>query len=84
MAGMPEMQEQFSGSAKEIHTMTIRHFLNTQDFSRAELDALLAQAAAFKRTRHGSDLAGRSIALLFFNPSLRTLASMPVPASWRQ
>jgi len=55
--------------------MTIRHFLNTQDFSRAELDALLAQAAAFKRTRLGRDLAGRSIALLFFNPSMRTRTS---------
>src|SRR5262249_61483204 len=60
--------------------MTIRHFLNTQDWSRAELDALLAQAAAFKRTRLGSDLAGRSIALLFFNPSMRTRTSFELGA----
>ena len=57
-----------------------RHFLNTQDFSRAELDALLAQAAAFKRTRHGRDLAGKSIALLFFNPSMRTRTSFELGA----
>jgi len=60
--------------------MTVRHFLSTQDFSRAELDALLAQAAAFKRTRHGRDLAGRSIALLFFNPSMRTRTSFELGA----
>jgi len=58
----------------------LRHFLNTQDFSRAELDALLAQAAAFKRTRHGRDLVGRSIALLFFNPSMRTRTSFELGA----
>ena len=57
-----------------------RHFLNTQDFSRAELDALLAQAAAFKRTRHGRDLADKSIALLFFNPSMRTRTSFELGA----
>jgi len=60
--------------------MTVRHFLSTQDFSRAELDALLAQAAAFKRTRQGRDLAGRSIALLFFNPSMRTRTSFELGA----
>jgi N-acetylornithine carbamoyltransferase len=60
--------------------MTIHHFLNTQDFSRAELDALLAQAAAFKRTRLGRDLAGRSIALLFFNSSMRTRTSFELGA----
>src|SRR5437868_11185086 len=58
----------------------LRHFLNTQDFSRADLDALLAQAAAFKRTRQGRDLAGRSIALLFFNPSMRTRTSFELGA----
>jgi len=60
--------------------MTIRHFLNTQDWSRSELDALLAQAAAFKRTRFGRDLEGRSIALLFFNPSMRTRKSFELGA----
>ena len=45
-----------------------------------ELDALLAQAAAFKRTPMGDDLKGRSIALLFFNPSLRTRSSFELGA----
>jgi N-acetylornithine carbamoyltransferase len=60
--------------------MTIRHFLNTQDWSRTELDALLARAAVFKRERLGHDLAGRSIALLFFNPSMRTRTSFELGA----
>jgi N-acetylornithine carbamoyltransferase len=60
--------------------MTVRHFLNTQDWSRADLDALLAQAAMFKRSKLGRDLAGRSIALLFFNPSMRTRTSFELGA----
>ncbi|MBS0487061.1 MAG: acetylornithine carbamoyltransferase, partial [Proteobacteria bacterium] len=60
--------------------MTIRHFLSSQDWSRAELDALLAQAAAFKRNKAGRELAGKSIALLFFNPSMRTRTSFELGA----
>ena len=60
--------------------MTLRHFLTTQDFSRAELDALLDEAARFKREKLGRDLAGRTIALVFFNPSMRTRTSFEVGA----
>jgi N-acetylornithine carbamoyltransferase len=60
--------------------MTIRHFLSTQDWSRADLDALLAQAAAFKRNKLGRELGGKSIALLFFNPSMRTRTSFELGA----
>ena len=60
--------------------MPPRHFLSTQDWSRAELDALLARAAAFKRSKHGRELAGKSIALLFFNPSMRTRTSFELGA----
>ncbi len=58
----------------------MRHFLSTQDWSRADLDALLAQAAAFKRCKAGTQLAGKSIALLFFNPSMRTRTSFELGA----
>jgi N-acetylornithine carbamoyltransferase len=63
----------------------MKHFLNTQDLTRAELDALLASAARFKRERAsnrqvGDALAGRSIALVFFNASLRTRASFELGA----
>ncbi|MBP6597666.1 MAG: acetylornithine carbamoyltransferase, partial [Arenimonas sp.] len=47
----------------------MKHFLNTQDWTRPELDALLAQAAQFKRIKAGGQLKGKSIALVFFNPS---------------
>ena len=55
------------------------NFLSTTDLTRNELEQLLDGAARFKS---GSDqtkpLAGRSVALVFFNPSLRTRASMHV------
>ncbi|MGA9342193.1 MAG: N-acetylornithine carbamoyltransferase [Rhodanobacteraceae bacterium] len=60
--------------------MTIRHFLSTQDWTRTELDELLVQAAVFKRSKLGSQLQGKSIALLFFNPSMRTRTSFEVGA----
>ena len=60
--------------------MSLRHFLSTQDWSRAELDALLERAAAFKRTPHGRQLAGKAVALLFFNPSMRTRTSFELGA----
>ncbi len=56
-----------------------RNFLRTSDWSRSELQSLIESALRFK---HGDDqarmLEGRSIALVFFNPSLRTRASMQV------
>src|SRR5256714_11566646 len=56
-----------------------RDFLNTADWSRDELESLLATAQRFKRGDEQSQpLAGRSVALAFFNPSLRTRASMQV------
>ena len=58
----------------------MKHFLNTQDWTRPELDALLADAARFKREKFGDALKGRSIALLFFNPSLRTRTSFELGA----
>ncbi|HEY0333521.1 MAG TPA: acetylornithine carbamoyltransferase, partial [Stenotrophomonas sp.] len=60
--------------------MSLKHFLNTQDWSRAEIDALLTQAALFKRNKLGGELKGRSIALVFFNPSMRTRTSFELGA----
>lgn len=53
----------------------MKHFLNTQDWSRPDIDALLRDAANFKRHKLGDALKGRSVALVFFNPSLRTRTS---------
>ena len=56
-----------------------RDFLTTGDWTRAELDQLIDSALRFKNGPATSPaLAGRSIALVFFNPSLRTRASMQV------
>lgn len=60
--------------------MPLRHFLTTQDFTRPELDAMLDDAARFKREKLGRDLAGRTIALLFFNSSMRTRSSFEIGA----
>ena len=55
------------------------HFLTTANYSRAELDQLIDSAKRLKGSDSQSKpLAGKSIALVFFNPSLRTRASMQV------
>jgi N-acetylornithine carbamoyltransferase len=55
------------------------NFLSTSSFSRQQLESLVEHAI---RIKAGSDreklLAGKSVALVFFNPSLRTRASMQV------
>jgi len=53
----------------------VRHFLSTLDYSRAEIEALLDDARRLKSGPTAATLAGKSIALLFFNPSLRTRTS---------
>jgi N-acetylornithine carbamoyltransferase len=56
-----------------------RDLLNTADFSRDELTSLLDLAARFKSGDYNHrPLDGRSVALVFFNPSLRTRASMEI------
>ena len=57
----------------------MRNFLTTEDLDRNALIKLLDAAAAYKQGRTRSKpLDGKSIALVFFNPSLRTRASMQV------
>ena len=56
-----------------------RHFLTTADWTREELEGLLDAALRLKRGEDQSrPLEGRSVGLVFFNPSLRTRASMQV------
>jgi N-acetylornithine carbamoyltransferase len=55
------------------------HLLNTIGMSREQLDQLIESALIFKnRADFSKPLAGKSVALVFFNPSLRTRASMQV------
>ncbi|HEV7798671.1 MAG TPA: N-acetylornithine carbamoyltransferase [Pyrinomonadaceae bacterium] len=57
----------------------MKDFLTTADCSRDELEALIDSALRFKQERNQSQfLQGKSVALVFFNPSLRTRASMQV------
>jgi N-acetylornithine carbamoyltransferase len=57
-----------------------KDFLSTGDWTRAELEGLIEEALRLKRgdAQDARPLAGRSVALVFFNPSLRTRASMQV------
>jgi N-acetylornithine carbamoyltransferase len=57
----------------------MKNFLTTADWSPAELSQLIDSAERFKTGEDKSKpLAGKSVALVFFNPSLRTRASMQV------
>jgi N-acetylornithine carbamoyltransferase len=55
------------------------NFLTTADLTKGVLEQLIASALRFKSGHDQAEpLAGRSIALVFFNPSLRTRASMQI------
>src|SRR5713101_5026337 len=56
-----------------------KNFLTTGEWAREELEGLVEKALDFKRVAARANLlGGRSVALVFFNPSLRTRASMQV------
>jgi len=53
--------------------------LSTYDLATEDIDELLQAAKSFKAERRvTNELAGRSVALVFLNPSLRTRASMQI------
>lgn len=55
------------------------NFLTTSDHSTGDLELILESALRLKKRRvQDQPLAGKSVALVFFNPSLRTRASMQV------
>lgn len=57
----------------------MNNFLTTADFRQSELEGLIDAALQFKANRSQSPaLGGKSVALVFFNPSLRTRASMQI------
>lgn len=58
----------------------MRHFLNTADWSRDELQLMLEDAKMMKKSPYGDALAGKTVALLFLNNSLRTRTSFDVGA----
>lgn len=60
----------------------MKHFLTTQEWSKQDLDALLVHAAELKSTPLQPLLEGKSVALVFMNPSLRTRASFEI-GTWQ-
>ncbi len=58
----------------------MKHFLTTADWSQDEIKALLNHAADLKTNPLQPLLEGKSIALVFFNPSLRTRTSFELGA----
>lgn len=58
----------------------MRHFLSTMDWTRAELQALIDDATNLKANPMQPRLKDRAVALLFFNPSMRTRTSFSVGA----
>jgi len=54
------------------------NFLKTSDFETNAIEAMVASALKFKEGAQEKSLNGKSVALVFFNPSLRTRASMQV------
>lgn len=53
----------------------MKRFLDLADFSREEILDLLALARHLEQHPEPRALAGKILGLVFFNPSLRTLAS---------
>lgn len=53
----------------------MKHFLSTSDWPVEDLESLLRLAGELKQNPLNSSLKGRSIALLFLNPSMRTRTS---------
>jgi N-acetylornithine carbamoyltransferase len=59
--------------------VSVMNFLSTEEFSRERLEQIIGSALQFKiGSAQSKPLDGKSVALVFFNPSLRTRASMQV------
>ncbi|MEO1137436.1 MAG: acetylornithine carbamoyltransferase, partial [Pseudomonadota bacterium] len=63
----------------------MKHFLNTADWSRPDLQAMIDEARTMKAAplfdpKFGDALKGKTVALLFLNNSLRTRTSFDVGA----
>ena len=58
----------------------MENYLTSEDWGRADLQGIIDRAKAFRDSPLSSDLANKTIALVFFNPSLRTRTSFDVGA----
>ncbi|MFG0257173.1 MAG: N-acetylornithine carbamoyltransferase [Phycisphaerales bacterium JB043] len=55
--------------------MDVQHFLTTEDWSMEDISSMIDHARFLKASPISRALQGKTIALLFFNPSLRTRTS---------
>ncbi len=60
----------------------MKHFISTADWDQQSLQQLIDQANQFKQGATSQALKNKSVALLFFNPSLRTRTSFEL-GSWQ-
>lgn len=60
----------------------MKHFITTADWSQSELNVMLEMANEFKQGATGNALKNKSVALLFFNPSMRTRTSFEL-GTWQ-
>lgn len=58
----------------------MKHYLTTADWEQSELQQMLNLAQEFKQGLNDESLKNKSVALLFFNPSLRTRTSFELGA----
>lgn len=56
----------------------MKHFINTAEWARGDLERVLQRARQFREGDASKPLAGKSVAMVFFNPSLRTRVSFEV------
>ncbi|EAS45242.1 putrescine carbamoyltransferase [Photobacterium profundum] len=74
-----------SSSATNLNKEGLRHFLKTQDYSKKELNDILELMAMLKQARHDNALPqlfkGKSVAMIFEQPSTRTRVSFETAAT---
>ena len=59
----------------------MKHFISTQTWSKSELQDIVNFAVSLKENPHQPLLQNKSVAMLFFNPSLRTKTSFEIGIS---
>ncbi len=74
-----------SSSAVNLEKPNLRHFLKTQDFTKKELTDILELMAMLKQARHDNAVPqlfkGKSVAMIFEQPSTRTRVSFETAAT---
>ncbi|WP_199073431.1 MULTISPECIES: ornithine carbamoyltransferase [unclassified Erwinia] len=74
-----------SSSATNLHKPTLRHFLNTQDFTKEELSDILHLMTLLKQARRDNAVPqlfkNKSVAMIFEQPSTRTRVSFETAAT---